>query len=278
MPQMRRVELGKVKVGEGLPLALVAGPCVIESESMCLDVAREIKGIAARVGMPFVFKASFDKANRSSISSFRGPGPEEGLRILRKVREEVGVPVISDVHEVAQVAPAAEALDALQIPAFLCRQTDLLVAAAKSGRPVNVKKGQFMAPLDMANVIDKLRDSGCRKVLLTERGVSFGYNRLVVDMAGISAMQSLGVPVLFDATHSVQQPGAEKTRSGGDRAMVPVLARAAVAAGASGVFIEVHPEPAKARSDAATQWPLDELEPLLRTLAEIRSIIIEIEI
>ncbi len=272
----RRVKVAGLGIGEGLPLALVAGPCVIESEAMCLDVAREIKAAAARFDVPFIFKASFDKANRSSGRSFRGPGLAEGLRILRKVKEAVGVPVESDVHEVAQAAAAAEVLDVIQIPAFLCRQTDLLAAAAKTGKCVNVKKGQFLAPWDMANVVEKLREAGAAGVLLTERGASFGYNRLVVDMSGIPAMQALGCPVLFDATHSVQQPGGEKTRSGGDRGAVPALARAAVAAGADGVFLEVHPEPAKALSDAATQWPLDDLDPLLRSLVAIRAIVNEL--
>ncbi len=272
----RRAKVGRLQIGEGLPLAIVAGPCVIESESMCLDVAREVKAVAARLDMSFIFKASFDKANRSSGASFRGPGLDEGLRILRKVREDVGVPVLTDVHETAQAPPAAETCDVLQIPAFLCRQTDLLVAAAGTGRAVNVKKGQFLAPWDMENVVAKLRGAGAKNIILTDRGASFGYNRLVSDMTAIPAMQAFGCPVLFDATHSVQRPGAEKTRSGGDREMVPVLSRAAVAAGADGVFIEVHPEPAKALSDAATQWPLDELEPMLRALTAIRAIIMEL--
>ena len=276
MPAKRRVSVGGLQIGEGLPLALVAGPCVIESEAMCLDVARRVRDVAARLGMPFVFKASFDKANRSSGSSFRGVGLDEGLRILGKVKGSLGVPVLSDIHEPAQAAVVADTLDVIQIPAFLCRQTDLLVAAAKTGKPVNVKKGQFLAPWDMANVVEKLRGAGCHDALLTERGASFGYNRLVVDMSGIPMMQALGCPVLFDATHSVQEPGAEKTRSGGRRESVPALVRAAVAAGADGIFLEVHPDPAKALSDAATQWPLGDLESLLRPLVDIRGVVINL--
>jgi len=270
----RRTRVGEMEIGEGLPLALVAGPCVIESEGMCLDVAREVKAIAERLGMPFIFKASCDKANRSSGDSFRGPGFDEGLRILATVRDEVGVPVTSDVHETSQVAAAADVLDVIQIPAFLCRQTDLLVAAAASGKAVNVKKGQFLAPWDMTHVARKLRDAGCEEILLTERGASFGYNRLVADMTSIPIMQSTGCVVLFDATHSVQQPGGEGARSGGDRTMVPTLARAAVAAGADGVFLEVHPDPANAKSDAATQLALDNLEGLLEILVRLRVVLL----
>ena len=276
MGNVRRVRVGEFQIGEGLPLALVAGPCVIENEAMCIDVAREIKGVAGRLGVPFLFKASYDKANRSSGESFRGPGLEEGLRILANVKESVGVPVLSDVHETSQVASAAEVLDCLQIPAFLCRQTDLLTAAARTGKPVNVKKAPFMAPWDMTNVVKKLREAGCENVLLTERGASFGYNRLVSDMTSIPVMQNAGCPVLFDATHSVQQPGGERFRSGGDREMVPYLARAAAAAGADGMFLEVHPKPEQAKSDAATQLRLDDLEPLLRTLVDIRNIVLKL--
>lgn len=276
MGKARRITVGDVQMGEGLPLALVAGPCVIESESMCMEIARELKSAADVLNVPFVFKASYDKANRTSHRSFRGPGLAEGLKILGKVREEVGVPVLSDVHETAQAAPAAEVLDCLQIPAFLCRQTDLLEAAARTGKPVNVKKGQFMAPRDMANVVEKLRDAGCENVILTERGASFGYNRLVSDMTAIPVMQRAGCPVLFDATHSVQQPGGEKSRSGGDRGMAPTLARAAVAAGADGIFIEVHPKPEDAKSDAASQFPLDDLHRLLATLVDIHAIMLKL--
>jgi 2-dehydro-3-deoxyphosphooctonate aldolase (KDO 8-P synthase) len=271
----RRVRIADSEIGEGLPLAVVAGPCVIESESMCMKIAGEIRAVADRLKVPFIFKASFDKANRSSAGSFRGPGLVEGLKVLAKVKEKFGVPVLSDVHETAQVAPASEVLDVIQIPAFLCRQTDLVEAAGRTGKAVNVKKGQFMAPWDMVNVVDKLRQVGCERVLLTDRGASFGYNRLVSDMTAIPIMQQSGCPVLFDATHSVQTPGGEKTRSGGDREMVPFLARAAVAAGADGIFIEVHPTPEKAGSDAATQLPLAQLERLLTVLVDIRSIVLK---
>jgi len=276
MGKTRRVRVGEVEIGEGLPLSLVAGPCVIESESMCLSVAAQIKRIADRLDVPFVFKASFDKANRSSHHSFRGPGLEDGLKTLDRVRNEIGVPVTSDVHETSQVRLAGEVLDCLQIPALLCRQTDLLTAAARTGKAVNVKKGQFMAPWDMTNVVKKLRDAGCDNVILTERGASFGYNRLVSDMTSIPTLQTTGCPVLFDATHSVQEPGGEGTRSGGVRGMAPALARAAVAAGADGVFLEVHPDPDEARSDAATQLRLDDLEPLLATLVDIHAIILKL--
>ena len=271
----RRVKISGLDIGEGLPLAVVAGPCVIESESMCMKIAREIQAITGRLGMPFIFKASFDKANRSSHGSFRGPGLAEGLAVLARVKKELGIPVLSDVHETAQVAAAAKVLDVIQIPAFLCRQTDLIAAAGRTGKAVNVKKGQFLAPRDLANVVEKLRHVGCRKVLLTDRGTSFGYNRLVSDMTAIPVMQRSGCPVLFDATHSVQTPGGEKTRSGGDREMVPTLARAAVAAGADGVFIEVHPAPQKARSDASTQFPLAQLERLLSGLRDLRSVVLK---
>jgi len=270
----RRVRVGDIEIGEGLPLAVVAGPCVIESESMCMKIAGEIRAVAERLKLPFIFKASFDKANRSSVRSFRGPGLAEGLEVLAKVKKKFGVPVLSDVHETAQVAPASQVLDVIQIPAFLCRQTDLVEAAGRTGKAVNVKKGQFLAPWDMVNVVEKLREVGCERVLLTDRGASFGYNRLVSDMTAIPIMQQSGCPVLFDATHSVQTPGGEKTHSGGDREMVPFLARAAVAAGADGVFIEVHPTPEKARSDAATQLPLAQLERLLTILVDIRSIVL----
>lgn len=274
MKKTRRVRVGDIEIGEGLPLAVVAGPCVIESESMCMKIAGEIRAVAERLKLPFIFKASFDKANRSSVRSFRGPGLAEGLEVLAKVKKKFGVPVLSDVHETAQVAPASQVLDVIQIPAFLCRQTDLVEAAGRTGKAVNVKKGQFLAPWDMVNVVEKLREVGCERVLLTDRGASFGYNRLVSDMTAIPIMQQSGCPVLFDATHSVQTPGGEKTHSGGDREMVPFLARAAVAAGADGVFIEVHPTPEKARSDAATQLPLAQLERLLTILVDIRSIVL----
>jgi 2-dehydro-3-deoxyphosphooctonate aldolase (KDO 8-P synthase) len=261
-------QIGSVRIGPGRPLALIAGPCVIESEEHTLRLAEAIQRICAQLALPFVFKASFDKANRSSISSYRGPGPQEGLAILGKVRKQVGVPVLSDVHEVQQAGPAGEVLDCVQIPAFLCRQTDLLAAAAKTGRCVNVKKGQFMSPEEMGNVCTKLRQSGCENYLLTERGTFFGYNRLVNDMTAIAKMQALA-PVVFDATHSCQFPGGAGTQSGGQREFVGTLASAAIAAGADAVFMEVHDDPDRAKSDPATQYPLEQLSELLRRLLRI---------
>jgi 2-dehydro-3-deoxyphosphooctonate aldolase (KDO 8-P synthase) len=261
-------QIGSVRIGPGRPLALIAGPCVIESEEHTLRLAEAIQRICAQLALPFVFKASFDKANRSSISSYRGPGPQEGLAILGKVRKQVGVPVLSDVHEVQQAGPAGEVLDCVQIPAFLCRQTDLLAAAAKTGRCVNVKKGQFMSPEEMGNVCTKLRQSGCENYLLTERGTFFGYNRLVNDMTAITKMQALA-PVVFDATHSCQFPGGAGTQSGGQREFVGTLASAAIAAGADAVFMEVHDDPDRAKSDPATQYPLEQLSELLRRLLRI---------
>jgi 2-dehydro-3-deoxyphosphooctonate aldolase (KDO 8-P synthase) len=261
-------QIGSVRIGPGRPLALIAGPCVIESEEHTLRLAEAIQRICAQHALPFVFKASFDKANRSSISSYRGPGPQEGLAILGKVRKQVGVPVLSDVHEVQQAGPAGEVLDCVQIPAFLCRQTDLLAAAAKTGRCVNVKKGQFMSPEEMGNVCTKLRQSGCENYLLTERGTFFGYNRLVNDMTAIAKMQALA-PVVFDATHSCQFPGGAGTQSGGQREFVGTLASAAIAAGADAVFMEVHDDPDRAKSDPATQYPLEQLSELLRRLLRI---------
>ncbi|GIV15257.1 MAG: 2-dehydro-3-deoxyphosphooctonate aldolase [Armatimonadota bacterium] len=250
-------------IGAGT-LTLIAGPCVIESESLCLQVAHEVKLVCDRLGIPYIFKASFDKANRTSLHSFRGPGIEEGLRVLATVKQEVGVPVTTDIHEPWQAERAAEVVDLLQIPAFLCRQTDLLVAAARTGKPVNVKKGQFMAPWDMRHVVEKLRESGAAGVVLTERGVSFGYNTLIVDFTSLPQMRALGVPVAFDATHSVQLPGGAGSRSGGRREFIPHLVRAAVAVGVDALFMEVHPEPDKGLSDPATMFPLSELETLLK--------------
>ena len=240
-------------------LFLIAGPCVIESRRQALFLARALKAIADRSGTPFVFKASFDKANRSSRDSFRGPGLEKGLDILRAVRAEVGVPVLSDVHETWQVLRAADVLDVLQIPAFLCRQTDLIEAAADSGKPVNIKKGQFMSPGEMRYAVDKVLGRGNASVLLTERGTTFGYNNLVVDVRSIPLMQAFGCPVVIDASHSVQRPGGEGSASGGDRDFIPVIARAAVAAGADGVFLEVHENPDRAKSDRHNAFPLDRL-------------------
>ena len=263
------IKLGNVTVGGGAPLALIAGPCVIEGPERTLRIGRAVAEIAGRIGMPYIFKASFDKANRSSFSAFRGPGLTEGLRILADIKQELGVPVLSDIHETAQVAPAAQVLDVLQIPAFLCRQTDLLHAAAQSGLPVNVKKGQFLSPAEMKNVVDKLEQSGCRSILLTERGSSFGYNNLVVDMRSLSILRSYGYPVVFDATHSVQLPGGGGDRSAGQREFVPVLARAAAAVGIDALFLEVHDDPTQALSDGPNMVPVGELEALLKQVLAV---------
>jgi 2-dehydro-3-deoxyphosphooctonate aldolase (KDO 8-P synthase) len=265
----RVVPVGPLRIGGGNPLALLAGPCAIQDETHALETAETLVSIAADAGVPFVYKSSYDKANRSSVRSYRGPGLREGLRILRRVRESFGCPVLSDVHEPGDVPAAAEVLDLVQIPAFLCRQTDLVLACAKSGRPVNVKKGQFVAPWDMQNVVEKLRSGGCDDVLLTERGASFGYNNLVVDFRGLRVMQGLGVPVIFDATHSVQLPGGQGTSSGGERQYVEPLARAAVAFGVDAVFMEVHEDPDHAPSDGPTMLPLARLPRLLRELRAI---------
>ena len=257
--------IGPVEIGSGKPLALIAGPCVIESESHTLQLADALKCICQKLHLPFIFKASFDKANRSSITSFRGPGITDGLAILAKVRETFDVPVVSDIHEPSQAEAAGEVLDCVQIPAFLCRQTDLLTAAAKTQRCVNVKKGQFMSPEEMSNVANKLREAGCDNYLLTERGTFFGYNRLVNDMTAIERMQTFA-PVVFDATHSCQQPGGAGTLSGGQRQFVGTLSRAAIAAGADALFMEVHDDPDNAKSDPATVYPLDQLAGLLERL------------
>jgi 2-dehydro-3-deoxyphosphooctonate aldolase (KDO 8-P synthase) len=265
------VRVRDIAIGEGRPFVLIAGPCVIESEKGTLDIAETLSGITSRLGLSWIFKASYDKANRSAGSSFRGVGMEKGLEILERVRADFGVPILSDVHDAAQVQTAAERLDVLQIPAFLCRQTDLLIAAGKTGKPVNIKKGQFMAPEDMAGAAAKVVETGNPNVLLTERGASFGYHNLVADMRSLEIMREIA-PVVFDATHSVQLPSAGK-ESGGERRFVPVLARAATAAGIDGLFLEVHPNPAKAMSDAACQWPLDRLEDLLAGLMEIDALV-----
>jgi 2-dehydro-3-deoxyphosphooctonate aldolase (KDO 8-P synthase) len=248
---------------------LLAGPCVIESETHAMRMAESIHTIAARLGVAYVFKASYDKANRSSGRSFRGPGQREGLRILGKIRQEIGVPVITDIHDAIQTTEAAEVADIVQIPAFLCRQTDLLAAAAASGRIVNVKKGQFLSPWEVENIVKKLEGAGCREILLTERGTSFGYNNLVVDMRSFPIMRKFGYPVVFDATHSLQLPGGMGESTGGQREFIEPLARAGVGAGVDGLFMEVHDHPEQALSDAATQFPLDQLEPLLKTLLRI---------
>ncbi|MFZ5491264.1 MAG: 3-deoxy-8-phosphooctulonate synthase [Pseudomonadota bacterium] len=258
------------EVGLDRPLFLIAGPCVAESRELVLHTASTLKDICARLGVPFIFKASFDKANRSSGKSFRGPGREAGLALLAEVRETLGVPVLTDVHTPDDVAAAAAVVDVLQTPAFLCRQTDLIEAAAASGKPVNIKKGQFLAPGDMAQVVAKANAAGgAGRTLVCERGVSFGYNNLVVDMRGLAVMRQTGCPVVFDATHSVQLPGGQGDRSGGQREFVPVLARAAVAAGVAGLFMETHPDPARALSDGPNAWPLDRMETLLQTLVTL---------
>ena len=251
------------------PLFLIAGPCVIESPQLALDTAGRLKELTARVGIPFIYKSSFDKANRSSHESPRGPGLEEGLRILEQVRAQIGVPVITDVHEDTPLGEVAAVVDVLQTPAFLCRQTNFIQNVARQGRPVNIKKGQFLAPWDMANVVAKARAVGNQQVMVCERGVSFGYNNLVSDMRALAVMRDTGCPVVFDATHSVQLPGGQGTSSGGQREFVPVLARAAVAAGVAGLFVETHPEPEKAYSDGPNAWPLPRLEALLEVLVGI---------
>lgn len=260
-------------MGPGGPMFVMAGPCVIESEQICLDIASRLRDISGKTGIAIIFKASFDKANRSSISSYRGPGMEKGLEILAAVREQTKLSVMTDVHEPAQAAKAAEVVDCLQVPAFLCRQTDLLCACGRTGRPVNVKKGQFLSPGEMENVVEKIRRCGNDKIILTERGTFFGYNRLVNDMTGIGIMKGLGCPVVFDATHSTQQPGGLGMVSGGRREMAPVLARAAIAAGANGLFIEVHTEPDKAKSDAATIMPIEWVEELIKVCKQIFEIV-----
>jgi len=261
-----------ISIGSGCPTLLIAGPCVIESEEMALRHAGKIAKIAESVKMPYVFKASYDKANRSSGKSFRGPGLSEGLRILQRVKREFNLPVLTDAHSFEEMTEAGAIVDILQVPAFLCRQTDLLQAAAKSGSVVNVKKGQFMAPDDMVNVIDKLTNSGCDKIILTERGVSFGYNRLVVDFTGIVKMRSFGCPMVFDATHSVQMPGGKGDRSGGDRELAPYLAWAAAAVGVDGLFIETHENPDQALSDGPNMIPIDRLESVLTQFKEIAEV------
>ncbi|MFG1346558.1 3-deoxy-8-phosphooctulonate synthase [Xanthobacter autotrophicus DSM 431] len=261
------VEVGHVRFGNHLPLALIAGPCQMESRAHALEVAAALKEMAARRGIGLVFKTSFDKANRTSLSAARGMGLEAALPVFAEIKETLGLPVLTDVHEIDQCAAAAEVVDVLQIPAFLCRQTDLLIAAARTGQAVNVKKGQFLAPWDMANVVNKLTQAGNDRVLVTERGVSFGYNTLVSDMRSLPIMaKTTGAPVVFDATHSVQQPGGQGTSSGGQREFVPVLARAAVAVGVAGVFIETHPDPDKAPSDGPNMVPLSRLEELITLL------------
>ena len=263
------VTIGKARFGNALPLALIAGPCALESRAHAFDMAAALKDITARLGIGFVYKTSFDKANRTSAASARGIGLDKALSIFAELREKLGVPVLTDVHEPEQCARLAEVVDILQVPAFLCRQTDLLVAAARTGRAVNVKKGQFLAPWDMVNVVDKITGAGNANVLVTERGVSFGYNTLVSDMRALPILaRTTGAPVVFDATHSVQQPGGQGTASGGERDYVPVLARAAIAVGVAGLFVETHQDPDKAPSDGPNMIPLKQMEPLLKRLME----------
>ena len=259
------------EVGLEQPLFLIAGPCVIESEQMAMDTAGQLKEMTAALGINFIYKSSYDKANRSSNKTFRGLGMQEGLRILSEVRKQIGVPVLTDVHNEMEVPEVAAVVDVLQTPAFLCRQTDFIEACARSGKPVNIKKGQFMAPWDMKNVVDKAKavNGGADNIMVCERGASFGYNTLVSDMRGLAVMRNTGCPVVFDATHSVQQPGGQGDKSGGQREHVPVLARAAIASGVAGVFMETHPNPAEAMSDGPNAWPLGKMKPLLETLIEL---------
>lgn len=257
------------EVGLSSPVFLIAGPCAIESEKMALETAAALKKMTSELGILFIYKSSFDKANRSSSKSFRGPGIEEGLRILAKVRDEIGVPVLTDVHEDTPMDEVADVVDVLQTPAFLCRQTNFIQKVAKTGKPVNIKKGQFLAPGDMVHVVEKARAAGNPNIMVCERGASFGYNNLVSDMRSLAIMRNTGCPVVFDATHSVQLPGGQGSSSGGQREFVPVLARAAIAAGVSGLFMETHPDPEKALSDGPNAWPLDKLQPLLETLIRL---------
>ncbi len=263
------MELCGFEVGLDRPLFLIAGPCVIESRELALETAGRLQEITRRLGIPFIYKSSFDKANRSSVASYRGPGLEEGLDILAEVREQIGVPVLTDVHEDTPLAEVAAVVDVLQTPAFLCRQTNFIQNVARQGLPVNIKKGQFLAPWDMKNVVEKARAVGNEQIMVCERGVSFGYNNLVSDMRALAVMRDTGCPVVFDATHSVQLPGGRGTASGGQREFVPVLARAAVAAGVAGLFMETHPDPERALSDGPNAWPLGEMEGLLETLLGI---------
>ncbi len=266
---MKTVSIDSVHFGEH-KFGLIAGPCVIESRDHAFKMSSSIKDISEKVDIPFIYKSSFDKANRTSISSFRGLGIEEGLSILSDIKAETGLPILTDIHEPSQAKPVAEVVDVLQIPAFLCRQTDLLVAAAKTGKPVNVKKGQYLAPWDMKFVVEKLNESGCSDILLTDRGTQFGYNNLVADMRSIPIMQEFGHPVIFDATHSAQLPGGAGSSTAGTRELIPTLAKSAVAAGCNGLFMEVHDDVENAKSDSATQWPLNKLKYLLNEIKTIQ--------
>lgn len=267
------MKLCDFEVGLDHPIFLIAGPCVIESEAMAMETSIKLKEISQRLGINFIYKSSYDKANRSSGDSFRGPGIEEGLRILQKVKDEVGVPVLTDVHEYTPIDEVSDVVDVLQTPAFLCRQTDFILRVANSGKAVNIKKGQFLAPWDMKHVVDKARSTGNQQIMVCERGASFGYNNLVSDMRSLAVMRETQCPVVFDATHSVQLPGGQGASSGGQREHVPVLARAAVAAGVSGVFMETHPNPSEALSDGPNAWPLDKMESLLATMLELDRIV-----
>ena len=269
----RSIAAGPLSIGGQNPLALIAGPCVIESEKIAMEIAEKLKRITTDLHVPFIFKASYDKANRTSIKSFRGPGLNDGLKILQKIKTELDLPVLSDVHKEEEIDPAAEVLDILQIPAFLCRQTDLLVKAAQTGKPINVKKGQFLAPWDMKNVVVKLEESGNINILLTERGATFGYNNLVVDMRSLVLMREHGYPVIFDATHSLQQPGGQGTTSGGQSEMVPDLARGAVAVGCDALFMEIHTDPSKALSDGPNMLQIDMLPELLEQLVILDQVV-----
>jgi 2-dehydro-3-deoxyphosphooctonate aldolase (KDO 8-P synthase) len=273
MTTTREIPLGTMRLGGGHPLFLIAGPCVIESEAHARKIAEQVARIAADAGVPYIYKASYDKANRSSVKSFRGPGLKEGLRILRKIKEELRLPILSDIHEAAQAAPAAEVCDILQIPAFLSRQTDLLEAAGKTGRIVNVKKAQFLSPWEMGNVAEKIAATGNTKIILTERGASFGYQNLVVDMRSFPILQKLGYPVVFDVTHAVQLPGGQGNASGGQPEFIEPLARAGVAAGVDGIFLETHENPAAALSDGANALPLAQLPALLKRLKELSAVV-----
>jgi len=272
MQPAREFMIGKIRVGGNAPLFLIAGPCVIESEAHAMGLAERLSALASELGIPLIFKASYDKANRSSLSSYRGPGLEEGLRILGAIRKRTGLPILTDVHDVSQVARAAEVCDVLQIPAFLSRQTDLLLAAGRSGRAVAIKKGQFLSPWDMGNAAEKVASTGNQKIILIERGTSFGYHNLVVDMRGFAIMRKLGYPVVFDVSHAVQLPGGEGKWSGGQPEFIEPLARAAVAAGVDGVFLEIHDDPARALSDGANALPLGQLRPLVEKLLRLAAL------
>jgi len=263
------VKLCGFEAGLDQPFFLIAGPCVIESERLALETAAQLKDITSRLGIPFIYKSSFDKANRSSLDSFRGPGMEEGLRILEKVKDQTGVPVLTDVHEDTDILAVAEVVDVLQTPAFLCRQTNYITRVASAGIPVNIKKGQFLSPWDMKHVSDKAKSTGNEQIMVCERGASFGYNNLVSDMRSLAVLRDTGCPVVFDGTHSVQLPGGQGSTSGGQREFIPVLARAAVAVGISGLFMETHPDPENAKSDGPNAWPLDRMEDLLKTLKNL---------